>query len=93
MVDVRAVAAAGVSRGVDTRALALGGLGPARFAVADPIDRRVAVQGAGFSTRVLALQGFDPYMRRITPASRVKPVRRAPRRRDSDDDVLLFILR
>lgn len=60
-------------------------------------SRDVAVQGIGFSAGNIALQGF--YRRGAagpdfapTWGPKVYP-KKSPRRRDRDDDVLLFLLR
>lgn len=92
MLDASAIARLGVGQG--PRALATAGfsIGSAR-AFADPTDRRVAVQGVGFTTRLTALQGFGVVQRQAFPSGANR--RRAParHRRDDDNDVLLFLLR
>jgi hypothetical protein len=56
--------------------------------------KAIALQGLGFLTRLVALQGLwpdedippEPYVNRIPMAHYV------PKRPDNDDDVLLFLL-
>lgn len=64
------------------------------------LPRATAVQGVGFAPRVLALQGFAPVAETpgysVGPGAPRRPLpRELPRRqrRDTDDDVLLFLLR
>lgn len=73
--------------GFGPRALATHGLLAAQAA-----DREVAVQGVGYGPGSMALQGF--YRRGQSsegPGRRILDLRR--RRRDRDDDVLMFLLR
>lgn len=54
--------------------------------------RRVALQGLGGSVRLVALQGLAPQSAR--PMVFQGPAKRPrKRRRDTDEDVLLFLLR
>ena len=80
--------------GTDARAFATQGWLVTTIGVA---DREVAVQGIGFGAGSTALQGF--YRRGAagqdfapTWGPKVYP-KKSPRRRDRDDDVLLFLLR
>lgn len=53
--------------------------------------RGIAVQGIGFTPRLVGLQGLCLDERKVEP----EPIHHVPRRkkrRDTDDDVLLFIL-
>lgn len=92
---------------MNPHALALQGAGFGQFAFATQgafaptgASREVAVQGVGFGPLSTALQGL--YVRRqsgsIPPdfvptwGPKVYP-KKSPRRRDRDDDVLLFLLR
>lgn len=59
------------------------------------LDKRaIAIQGLGFSPRLVGVQGLWPEERTPfePPVTRYLPQRKK-RRRDTDDDVLLFILR
>lgn len=92
MADSQVIANGGFGGG--SRSLALGGFGPgADFFVPEPADRRVAVQGVGFSTRNLALHGL--YRAAATPPPVLWPPRasssRAPRVRRSRRDEILLI--
>lgn len=62
-------------------------------------SRAVALQGIGFRPRLVALQGFSPFddvqkpdVIPYAPGGMVYP-KKAPRKRDRDDDVLMFLLR
>jgi hypothetical protein len=56
--------------------------------------RAIALQGVGYSPRLVAVQGLWPVeeKRLEPPVTRHLPQRKK-RRRDTDDDVLLFILK
>lgn len=62
--------------------------------------RAVAVQGIGFRPRLVGLQGFAPFdgvqkpdVIPYAPGGMVYPKKKKPRKRDRDDDVLLFLIR
>lgn len=83
---------------------AVGGIGFGRLATAtlgaigttaghSANRRAIAVQGIGFSARLVALQGFGTYEPLPQPSlERVSRPTRKRRHRDEDDDVLIFIL-
>ncbi|MFZ9372240.1 MAG: hypothetical protein ACO25M_10255, partial [Limnohabitans sp.] len=64
------------------------------------LPRAVALQGIGFSPRLVAVQGLRPFddvqKPDIIPYGRggmVFPEKTKKRRKDRDDDVLMFLLR
>jgi hypothetical protein len=52
----------------------------------------VALQGIGYLQRLVAVQGLWPTDEVVTPKPDFFPMGRIIRRRDTDDDALLFML-